>query len=114
MVVASGEKGEIMPMTADEIRVLFPKALQLARDKHNFSRNEAANKAHISIQALVQHEGGGNLPNLDNFFDELNAYGLDFMSFHELLLEVKLREQYGWANEIRDINGRIIPERKTP
>jgi hypothetical protein len=101
-------------MTVEEIRRYFPKALQLARDKANLSWEQASRKSGVSSEGLQNHEGGINLPNMDKFFDELKAYGLDFMSFHELLLEAKIREQVGWKTERRDIQGRIIPPRKMP
>lgn len=101
-------------MTVEEIRRYFPKALELARDKANLSWEQASRESGVSTEALQNHEGGINLPNLDKFFDELKAYGLDFMSFHELLIEVKIREQVGWKSEGRDIQGKIIPSRKTP
>lgn len=95
-------------MTTADIRKYLPKALRLARDNANLSYACAARKARVSRPALEKHETGTNLPTVDNFLDELEAYGLDFMSFHELLIEVRIREKVGWKEEDRDINGQII------
>ena len=80
-------------MTVDEIRKFFPKALRLAREKPNIKLEVAARKAGIDKLTLENHERGKNPPTLDFFFKELNAYGLDFMSFHELLLEVRIKDK---------------------
>ena len=103
-----------MPLTSEEIRKYLPQALRLARDNANLSWHQASSGSRIDELTLKNHEGGINLPSLDVFLDELKAYSLDFLTFHELLLEVKIREQYGWVEESRDDKGRIIPSRKTP
>ncbi len=54
---------------------------------------QAAAKIGISGQAIQKHEEGLNLPQLEIFLRELAAYGLDFNSFHQLLLEVKLAQR---------------------
>jgi transcriptional regulator with XRE-family HTH domain len=77
-------------MTSKEIRKLFPKALHLARQDAGLSLTEAAHKAGISPLALENHETNQNLPQLEHFLDELEAYGMDFMAFHECLLEARI------------------------
>jgi len=82
-----------MPMTVDEIRKYFPIALRLAREKANLQIDVAARKAKVNKLTLENHEIAKNPPTLDFFFKELNAYGLDFMTFHELLLEVRIKDK---------------------
>jgi hypothetical protein len=77
-------------MTVDEIRKLFPTALQLARKNAGLSIEEAAGKANIDSLTLMNHEYGINLPQLKHFLSELEAYGIDFMAFHEFLLEARI------------------------
>lgn len=77
-------------MTSKEIRKLFPKALQLARQNAGLSLFAAAHKAGIDFLTLENHEAGRNLPQLEHFLGELEAYGMDFMAFHECLLEARI------------------------
>ena len=77
-------------MTSKEIRKLFPKALRLARTNAGLSQGTVARKAGIDSLTLENHETGQNLPQLKHFLDELEAYGMDFMAFHECLLEARI------------------------
>jgi len=91
-----------MPMTVDEIRKYFPKALRLAREKANLQIDVAARKAKVNKLTLENHEIAKNPPTLDFFFKELEGYGLDFMTFHELLLEVKITEELTLKNTLKN------------
>lgn len=73
-----------------ELQEFVSLSLREARKRSGLSMSQAAAKIGISGQALQKHEEGFNLPQLEIFLRELAAYGLDFASFHQLLLEVKL------------------------
>jgi hypothetical protein len=77
-------------MTVVEIRKLFPIALRLARHNAGLSIEQAARKAHIDKLTLLNHESGINFPQGEHFLSELDAYGIDFMAFHELLLQARI------------------------
>lgn len=76
-----------------ELQKLVPLGLREARERSGLTVRSAATKIGISDQALQIHEEGGNLPQLEVFLRELAAYGLDFASFHQLLLEVKMSQR---------------------
>ena len=76
-----------------ELQELVPLGLQEARKRSGLSMRLAAGKIGISVQAIQKHEEGLNLPQLKIFLRELAAYGLDFASFQQLLLEVKLAQR---------------------
>jgi DNA-binding XRE family transcriptional regulator len=76
-----------------ELQKLVPLGLREARKRSGLTVRQAATKIEIKEQTLQIHEEGRNLPQLDVFLHELAAYGLDFASFHQLLLEVKMAQR---------------------
>ena len=80
-------------MKLKELQELVPMGLREARMRSGLKADQAAARIGISVQALQKHEEGQNLPQLEVFLRELAAYGLDFASFNQLLLEVKMAKR---------------------
>lgn len=79
--------------TLKELQKFVPLGLCVARKRSDLTLDQAAAEIGISSQALQKHEKGYNLPQLEVFLKELTTYGLDFASFHQLLLEVKVTQR---------------------
>jgi transcriptional regulator with XRE-family HTH domain len=82
-----------MAMSYKEMVALMPRALLEGRTRANLSVEELAGKAGISSQAVNKHESGSNLPQGEVFLKELDVLGLDFGSFHELMLELRASQR---------------------
>jgi transcriptional regulator with XRE-family HTH domain len=86
---------------------LFPKALKRAREQLGLTDYQVAEKLQSSPSVIQGWESGRNLPQFSYFLMALEAYGLDFASFHQILADVYVDVQ---LSEIRERMDRIQGE----
>jgi DNA-binding XRE family transcriptional regulator len=95
-------------MSSNDIRQFVPRALAEARKRRGMSVEEVAARAGVSAQAVLKHEDGKNLPQLEVFIAEMAALDLDFCSLHELLLSVKAQQAIaGISDRLAKVEARL-------
>jgi len=80
---------------ADTHMAMLPKALKRAREQLGLTDYQVAEKIRSSPSVIQGWESGRNLPQFSYFLMALEAYGLDFASFHQILAEVYADMQLG-------------------